>query len=360
MKKEKQPVLFYEDSRRPASEYTRLDAEFRCITGTSTRITGTKLHWTAFQDQYRLALNAKSTFWKKRTTQQCTFKDGKLYGDIRPFVQKICSIYRLDWIMQHQWVLSLINYRKDLWVAILSGKITNPEKCCKYVSKKDFGKVYSYKALKNASMVNPGVSLYDLRWYTTNSEEALKVFMERPSYIDLLRDVLRYCRALGTKMNPKWSEKRLHEEHQHQIEQVELQKVEELSDKQIAPAFSRDGLSLILNERECYLEGCTMHNCIHRCYWPQVERGGYFIAKGTVNGEYVNLGFYADRDGLRYDQVHTSYNGTVTGTTSQMCREWIKTYKDEIKSLWEHITNQKTVQPFDWSDVPEEIVDIPF
>ena len=332
--KQKMNVLYSRDTRKPLSDYTREEAVMQHPCGYTIKIYGDKNHWMAFQDNYILTVVGPKMFWKKQSTTQATFKDGKLYGSLEPFRGELLQALHLDWILQEKWTLKLLGSKKDLWKDVFAGRITNPEKLCKTISKRYFKGAYSYKTLKDVALIGLSASLWDIYYHTVNPEEGLKVFLSnRSNSWRPLEDVLRYCKILNTKMDPRWSEKRLHQEHQRQIEQVNALKMESISPEYIADDFRSGGLSLILNERECFLEGCSMHNCVHTCYWKKIKRGDYLIAKGMVNGEYVDLGITVNVDDLRMDQVHTIYNGNVISDTRTACYEWIENNKEALMDI---------------------------
>ena len=332
--KQKMNVLFSQDTRGSLNNYTREEAVMQHPCGYTIKIYGDKVHWMAFQDNYVLTVVGPKMFWKKQSTGQATFKNGKLYGDLSLFRDNLLKVFQLDWILKERWTLNLLGFKKDLWKDVFTGRITNPEKLCKTISKRYFKGAYSYKSLRGVALVSLPVSLWDIYYHTVNPEEGLKVFLHNHnSRWRPLEDVLRYCKILNTKMDPRWSDKRLSQEHQRQIEQVNALKMESISPEYIADEFHSGGLSLILNERECFLEGCSMHNCVHTCYWKKIKRGDYLIAKGMVNGEYVNLGITVNVNDLYLDQVHTIYNGSVISDTRTTCFEWIDNNKEALMEI---------------------------
>lgn len=332
--KAKMNVLYYKDNRQPANTYTRRQAANASVIGSVTSIVGDRQHWCAHRDEYRLMVVGPKQFWRKMTSVACTYKEGKLYGSIAPFRPILCEVFHLDWILTNTWTFRILGDRRDLWIACLNGKITNPEKLCKYISKKYFKGAYSYATLrKMAEKEFNAVSLWDLYYYTNNPEISLQVILklwEEGSHIQIVFDVLQNCRILNSKMNFQWSEKRLYEEHQKQTETINLMEIEALSDKPVIKEFSYGGLSLINNERECYKEGCYMHNCVHSCYWNSIKNKKYLIARGTINGEYLDLGMRVGSFGVAFDQVYTIRNQCVSEATRKYCQQWIKNLEDQL------------------------------
>lgn len=320
--KEKRNVLLHRDSRRPISTYTREEVVNMNPSGHTVSILGDPSHWVAFRNSYTLTVLGPRMFWKKTSTSQCTFKDGKIYGDMLPFRELLLDALHLDWIRTNLWTLEILVARKDLWKEVFKGNITNPESLCKKFSKKYFNGAYSYAALRRMAQQRYAVNLWDFFYYTVNPNESLLCALEDEDVRFNSQDMLRCCKILNSKINLRWSSKRLHEEHQKQIEQIQKLKIDRMDSAPIAEPFSKDGLSLILSEKDAFLEGMTQHNCIHSCYWRKIKEGNYLVARGVVNGSYIDLGIYVD-NGVQFDQVHTIYNGSPSSEVQNRCREWI-------------------------------------
>lgn len=332
--KERMKVLYHEDNRQPANTFTRRHAVNTSVCGNVVSIVGSRQHWCAHDDHYQLTVLGPKQFWRKISSVACTYKEGKFYGSIAPFKRTLCEIFHLDWILTNAWTFKILEDRRDLWTACLSGKITNPEKLCKYFSKKYFKGAYSYAILKKMAEKDfHAISLWDLYYYTNNPEASLEAVLkvwDESSNWQLLYDVLQSCKMLNSKMNFKWSQKRLYEEHQKQIEAINLMEIESFSDEPVIKEFNYGGLSLINNERECYKEGCYMHNCVHSCYWGSIKNKRYLIARGNVNGEYLDLGMRVGNSGIIFDQVYTVRNQCVSEATRDYCQQWIKNLEEQL------------------------------
>ena len=346
MKKEKLTCLYKQDTRLPIDRFSREDIIRNKPTACCISIYGSKERWTAFKDSYVLTCLGPRVFWKKTDTTNTTYKDGKLYGTLATLRVILCEIFNFDWILTNDWTLNILLERKDLWKAVFSNKITNPEILCKTVSKKYFKGAYSYKILKEAAKnYRSRISLWDLYYYTTNPEEALKLLMRQDLNGDFytIEDTIEYCKILNTKFNPLWSMRRILEEHQKQIEALNARKIEEFSDEPLTAPYSSDGLSLILDERSCYIEGFKMHNCVHSCYWNQIKSGLYLIAKGTVNGEYIDLGMAVapEPEIIVFNQAHTVCNGNISIPVKRFCEEWIRLRQNELMQVVKEIKSNK-------------------
>lgn len=345
MEKEKLHCLYRRDTRRPASSFSREEAVRNRPLAECVSIYGSKEHWTAFSDVYILTCLGPRVFWKKVRTVNTTYKNGKLYGTVDPFRNQLIEIFNFNWLSTNDWTLRLLSNKKDLWKDILSDKITNPEMLCKTISKRYFKGAYSYRTLrKMAEMGCTGrVSLWDLYYHSTNPEEALKLIIDPNIDSFIIEDTIQYCKILNTKFNPLWSTRRIIEEHQKQIEVLNAQKIEGFSNELLTAPYSSDGLSLILDERTCFAEGCRMHNCVHSCYWNQIKSGLYLIAKGTVNEEYIDLGMAVDPESgsIVFNQAHTVYNGNISIPVKGFCEGWIRLRQNELKQVVKEIKSNK-------------------
>ena len=345
----KRPVIFSEDNRFSLIGYSRIKAIEQPGVAYRTTVVGDLNNWTAVHAEYRVAVRKNSIYWKETINVSCTLKAGKLYGTLSPSIKEaLVKLYKLDWIITNSWVYNILAERKSLWIQVFTGKITNPKDLCTHFSRRYLQGKFSYKNLKAYAQSQMGVSLWDLLDYTTNPDVALERFLNPHEQGWLFRDLLYSSKTLGIQFNPLWSFNRMNAEHIVQARQISLLKADSISDKQIASPFEKDGLSLILNERECFVEGECMHNCVHSCYWSRVKQGKYILAKGTINGEYVHLGINVvgtnSLIALRIDQVHTIRNGEVSSETKRQCDRWLFYNElelvDRVKSI---LTNQQSI-----------------
>lgn len=346
-KEPKWQVLYQTDDRVSAKEITREDA-VENPRGGETLYVGIGIKnpkdFTIWKRHYRLTVLGPKIFWKETARVSLTYKDGKFNGNLEALTEEICRAFKLDWLSTNKYLYRILGGKKDLWKLIISGKVTNPEALLKAVSKRYFGGVYSYKNLKKwcRGECRP-CSLWDIYYYTTNPDLTLDMLSSNTygEWDYIFEDSLKLAAFFNEKINAKWSLARLREEHQHQIERKEVKKLERLDINDIAPAFSKDGLSLILNERECCVEGSKMHNCVYSCYWSQIKDGQYLIARGAVNNEYVDLGMRITGDDVVFNQVHTAYNGMAERATRDLCTAWIESNKEELLNIAKYIKEQR-------------------
>lgn len=332
-------------AHKKAKEYSRQDALNTKPCYSSISFYGDKDHWCAFYSQYTLTVLGPSIFWKRYNNITCTFKDGRLYGDITPFVKHICEIFNIDWLANEPWLLTnIITTRKDLWVDVLKGRITNPEDLCKRFSKKYFKGAYTYKTLKGIFAEKQSGNyiglrdLWDFYYYTTDPNAAINRIKHADSEYDVLfKDMLRMCEIFNQKINPSWSMRRMEEEHQKQIELYNYEKIESCDDTVLAAFKPIDGINLLLTEKEACREGFKMHNCVHSCYWNQIARGEYLIANGNISSDYVDIGIRVIKDKDTYtfylEQISKKYNKRVDDDVRKKAEEWVKNNTDALKEV---------------------------
>lgn len=349
--KQTRPCIFLEDTRRDLKGMSRRQAFKSYARPHRIAVYGAREDFSVFYSEYIIEVMGNNVFWKSLGEESMTFKDGKFYGT---FSQRVLNIaltaFNIDWPMSSNWIIRLLAHNKTLWAMILKGKITNPEQLAKKYSKIYFKGVYSYKALKVYFESYSSIgSLWDIYYYTSNPNLwiekycALKWENDRQyeEHLNLARDILHYAKIENAKINSTWSYSRMVSEHQKQIERDNLDQVNMYSDEKIATPFERDGLHLILDERDAFIEGTVMHNCVHSCYWNRIANGNYLIAKGVVDGVKIDVGIsigYSDNgDVLRLNQVHSIYNGNVSQEVEQFCMNWIDAYHQDLLGVLNEI-----------------------
>ena len=349
--KQTRPCIFLEDTRRNLKGMSRRQAFKSYARPHRIAVYGAREDFSVFYSEYIIEVMGNNVFWKSLGEESMTFKDGKFYGT---FSQRVLNIaltaFNIDWPMSSNWIIRLLAHNKTLWAMILKGKITNPEQLAKKYSKIYFKGVYSYKALKVYFESYSSIgSLWDIYYYTSNPNLwiekycALKWENDRQyeEHLNLARDILHYAKIENAKINSTWSYSRMASEHQKQIERDNLDQVNMYSDEKIATPFERDGLHLILDERDAFIEGTVMHNCVHSCYWDRIANGNYLIAKGVVNGVKIDvgisIGYSDDGDMLRLNQVHSIYNGNVSQEVEQFCLDWIDAYHQDLLEVLNEI-----------------------
>ena len=347
----KRPCIFLEDTRRDLKGMSRRQAFNSFSRPHRTAVYGSREEFSVFYSEYRIEVMGNNIFWKSLGEESMTFKNGKFYGTFSlDLLYKALKVFKIDWPKSSTWISGLLSRNKTLWAMILKGKITNPEQLAKKYSKMYFKGAYSYKALKTYFEDYKSIgSLWDIYYYTTNPSLWVEKFStlrwendhQYEEHLNLAVDILHYAKMENSKVNPTWSYTRMNSEHQKQIERDNLSLINTYSDEKIATPFEREGLHLILDEREAFVEGTMMHNCVHSCYWNKIANGNYLIAKGVVNGVKIDvgisLGYSDDGDALHLNQVHSIYNGIVSQEIKQYCLDWIDAHHQDLLGVLNEI-----------------------
>lgn len=184
-------------------------------------------------------------------------------------------------------------------------------------------------------------SLADLREFTTDMNAA----MERLTTADrnerqVLRDLIGDAVILDKKINPKWSLKRMTEEHQENIKAILEKQLDAESDESIYRQemdIMHQGyrFQTISSPRAALLESKTMHNCVFYNYWkPATERRYILFHVTSEADEPMSLGFDVRKGSegprLEYDQMRTIHNGTASYKARQAAMSFAEQYKNEI------------------------------
>lgn len=238
-------------------------------------------------------------------------------------------------------VLERILYSKTVLKAIFTQKITNP---------RDAVRLYmntSWK-LKDISydLVLRGFSAcidWDVAKNFVTSIEDYVDFVQSKSYISpearIFHDLIRDAQCLDFRVNPKWSKKRMEQEHNRCHEKLMLLMDSALSDKPVREGIDTviDGpvRGIILNsERETYREGSQMHHCIYTHYFEYMLSRNY-IGLSFQYPERCTVGLVYKESEKKFvlDQIHTIRNGSVQGDTREIILKYIREHQAFFDSL---------------------------
>ena len=250
-----------------------------------------------------------------------------------------------------------------MWQDVLKGKITNPEMLAKTFSKRYFkGEIY-YRNIRDYMLnLRGSISLWDIWSHTTNpnlcierltasyqEENKVDLYDYGNSLIRLFRDVIEYAKYENARINSAWSIRRLQEEHQKQIERAATAEAESYSNKDITERLYVGDFHLLLNERECFLEGQFMHNCVHSCYWKYIVRGDYLIATATIENTKVDIGITITADLLlKVDQVFAACNRSVSSTIKEAVNDWVRNNTIALLCMANNIKKTKQNNQLPW------------
>lgn len=277
---------------------------------------------------------------------------------------KINSIKELTWghiqrlHPRYEWLEQIQNGRfgnritnKTLLKEVLLGNITNPEDYYKWILKHTYRTdSIPWKLLREYANSPMRVSIFDIMEATINPKLALEAYLRAFDdsawrYRNLLEDSILTALRLGEKINPQWSEKRLHAEHQRHIDRIQLKKIEAMDNYPASHIFDAfdfpEGVKWLNTEGEVFKEASHMHHCLHSNYWGRIKKGDYIAFSIDHNGEHFTLGCRFNGDFCMYDQAHTIYNGSVSPANMS----WISEF---IRDLDRFLSRQKGNADFDW------------
>lgn len=192
--------------------------------------------------------------------------------------------------------------------------------------------------------------LYNIKEYTIDPNYSLYRLMNNSlsvEYVNTLKDVFDQCKLTGTKINLKWSYKRLQEEHlllSKKISALQFTGAE----KDIVPYFGSpskyEGIEykLLDNNLSVFQEGSEMQHCIYSNYWSRTQAKTYFVFSITYP-ERCTLGVSLNqimREGssmndfitFRLDQVYCKKNYPVSKETRELVMKWVDT--DEMQNFF--------------------------
>lgn len=213
-----------------------------------------------------------------------------------------------------------------------------------------------YKESYNFKKIN---LLYNIKEYTIDPNYSLYRLMDNSlsvEYITTLKDVFDQCKITGTKINLKWSYKRLQEEHlllSKKISALQFTGAE----KDIVPYFGYpskyEGIEykLLDNNLSVFQEASEMQHCVYSNYWNRVHNKAYFVFSITYP-ERCTLGVSLNQviranssmnDFIRFkiDQVYCKKNYPVSKETRELVMKWVAT--DEMQNFF--CMNYETFKP---------------
>ena len=238
-------------------------------------------------------------------------------------------------------VLMRILYSKTVLKAIFKQRLTNAREVIRlYMNTSWKLKDISYDLVLRGfkEYVDWNVAKY----FVTSIEDYIS-FLEKYDYCTeeyrLFSDLLKDAEVLDIRVDPKWSKKRMLQEHQRNNEKIMLLFDTVLSDKPV-----RDGIEtaidgsvrgFILNtERETFRESSEMHHCIYSHYFNRIQAGTY-IGISLVYPERCTVGLTYDgaKKNFVLEQVHTIRNGSVQADTRQLILDYIRENQLYLDSL---------------------------
>lgn len=226
-------------------------------------------------------------------------------------MKDLCTLARFDWLKNeyenrhiHEQVLS-----NSIMRDILLGKLTNAEDIVKRYLKTLKLKNIHWKSYVQYLWADCSYPINWLQHSTTDVNMAMEVLSEGEEKLDIFNDMVIQALMLSVKVNPKWSLKRMRQEH---IQMTQTLMKDELKNKEQIPVYEEPPLinfdcKLLNTEKDVFTEGCEMHHCIYTNYLKRIQNRTY-IAFSFTSPERFTLGLKRTAEGFEYDQAYCRYD----------------------------------------------------
>lgn len=281
--------------------------------------------------------NTHKFFYNKETKKtRCIYERSSLLMDLIEFPQFdwLAEGYKNDTI--HYKVLSNSIIRD-----ILLGKLTNVEDIVKRYLKSLHLKNINWKTY--VKYLYNGAR-YPINWLsevTTDVNGLMEGLSSSNSERKIkLGDMVQQALMLQMKINPKWSDRRLDEEHN---KMTLILMGQELDAKENTPIYESwpkldYDYKLLNSEQEVFQEGMLMHHCIYTNYWRRIKNHDY-IAFSFTSPERFTLGLSATPTGFQFDQAYLKYDQKISERSRATIDafledEDIKRYLNKIHELY--------------------------
>lgn len=207
---------------------------------------------------------------------------------------------------------------KDCVIAdILRKKVYNEETLCRCVLSKIYHlKGFDWKLFfKYKNCINY-LSIPDLESFTKDLTKSISVLVhEGARYNPIYRDLLNCAVKLNEVVDFTWSQKRIKEEHQRQINELNRREIEA---KEQVPIFDvcldEPHIHMLNTEKEVFLEGTNMHHCLYNCYWNRIKSKNYIAFHMSVP-EHCTFSFKVFNNKVVLDQAFLAYDKQISDIT---------------------------------------------
>lgn len=271
------------------------------------------------------------------------------------FVFKFLSLLGIDWYRDiPKQIVSGFFMKKAILRAIITKKIYSEETFYRFIASRCYGlKEINWKSIKKyceMCFVNHVfISILDMKSFTKDVEKSIEVITKTNNYT-LYYDLLKCAVELGQVVDFSWSLNRIREEHQKQIDIINIEK---LASKKQDPIYKQlietEYIKVLNTERDVYLESSKMHHCLYSCYYKSMLNKT-FMAFHMSYPEDCTFSIRYINDGISFDQVHLAYNKPVQKETKAIVDNFLKNNEKTLLNIF------RTEKP---EYIREEITDLP-
>ena len=256
-------------------------------------------------------------------------------------IEFLLQLAQIDWFkdipqhVTHRYFLS-----SSILKSILVRTIYNEETFYKAIAKRIYHIDISWRAMKKfCESEYLHINLVDVFAFCVRPERGLMRFMEAPFELrQEMIDMLTMAVQLNQMIDFCWSEARIHEEHQKQIE---IKQAAEIARKSRTPIYNGfdtpDNIKLLNTELDVFMEGTRMHHCLYSCYWNRIKSHKFIAFHMTVPEDCTFSVILCNDKHPILEQCHLKHNRSVSKETRDQILKFIEDNSSQLKEMF----NQK-------------------
>lgn len=239
------------------------------------------------------------------------------------FLQRFLKERGLEWVTNEGFKRWLT---KTMLEKILSGAITNPKDACRFLIKQLRIEASPELLRKH---IKDGGSKLEL-WGVKSVLKSVDVYLDKPGVISRHKDMIKQAKALGEKIDFRWSPSRLKEVHAEYTKRLMAMEIEDIEDETVKYPEEipmPEGFEFIRNKKRLFTEGQMMHHCVYTNYWDKVKEKKYIVLHVTdTKGNEATAGIWRTSRNrkLEVDQVYAKYNEEPSDEIKTMVDNLIK------------------------------------
>lgn len=315
---------------------------------------------TYSSNHYYVKRNIQASITIDKKHKKIYYWTGKNYILESPYYELIFKYLNIDWHKNIPRSVFDHAITETMLKKIIFNEVTNPEKFYKaYMSislKINKKSNISWKLVRDALDLS-----YNRFWgntipvqrvikNTTNPNLALNKYIncKDSESLQLFKDILVDAEILGVKINPKWSNKRMQEEHTKMTKNINKMIIGSRSNDVIPYKeveyikYPNESVRILNSEIDVYNEGVTMHHCLYNSYYNSIVNKSYF-AFSAYFPERCTIGirYNSINNNFIVDQIYKNFDQPVTTDTKKYFEEWINSddmQKFFIKNYYLDIT----------------------
>ena len=279
------------------------------------------------------------TFFKKVDSLEYIYVDCKSVNVSKCssfFVEHFLEFAGIDWFKDiPDYVRSNYFRSSSIVKSILVKTIYNEETFYKAIAKRIFHVDLGWRLMKKYCVSQSNLSLVDLFAFTERPQQGLERFLDAGyGTQNTLRDMLNIAVQLNQKIDFNWSDTRLMQEHQKQIEIKQAAEIASKSTRKVYECFDLpEHIHLLNTEHDVFMEGSTMHHCLYNCYWKKIKMHR-LIAFHMTAPEDCTFSVVLSDDTPVLDQCHLKYNQPVAERTRNIIETFIRDNRAELKEMF--------------------------